>query len=77
MRIINGKWQDNNSDPVNDFNISELIEIRDNVTNLYGKDISYNRINLIASLKTLTPRQESDLAFVLSDARGISKLSGY
>ena len=77
MRIINGKWQDNNSDPVNDFNISELIEIRDNVTNLYGKDISYNRINLIASLKTLTTRQESDLAFVLSDARGISKLSGY
>lgn len=77
MRIVNGKWQDNNSDSVNDFNIGELLEIRNNVTNLYGKNISYTRINLIASLKTLTPRQENDLAFVLSHTKGISKLSGY
>lgn len=77
MRIINGKWQDTNGDPVNNFSYNQVQEIGDNLVNLYGNNITYSRIELVSALKTLTPRQESDLAFILSDARGISKLSGY
>jgi hypothetical protein len=27
MKIINGKWVDDNDNPVNNFNVSELLEI--------------------------------------------------
>jgi len=77
MKIVNGKWQDANGDPVNNFSYNQVQEIGDNLVNLYGNNITYSRIELVSALKTLTPRQESDLAFILSDARGISKLAGY
>ena len=77
MKIENGRWIDQHGDPINNFNVSELLEIADNVTNVYGEDITYSRINLISTIKTLTPKQEDDLAYVLSSKDGISKLAGY
>ena len=32
MKIINGKWQDVNEDPVDNFNVSQLLEIGKNAT---------------------------------------------
>jgi hypothetical protein len=52
-------------------------EIGDNLVNLYGEDITYSRINLISTIKQLTPKQEDDLAYVLSQEGAISKLAGY
>lgn len=77
MRIIDGKWQDAYGDPVDELNVSQLLEIGENVQNVYGEDISYNRIELISAIKFLTPQQESDLAYVLSQEGVISKLAGY
>lgn len=77
MRIIDGKWQDDLGEPVTVFNYNKIKEIGSNLVNLYGEDITYSRINLISTIKTLTPKQEDDLAYVLSQEGAIAKLAGY
>ena len=77
MRIINGKWQDVNEDPVDNFNVSELLEIGKNVQALYGEKITYDRITLMSSIRRLTKKEESGLAYLLSQDGMLSKLAGY
>ena len=77
MKIENGKWVDQYGEPVTVFTYDKIREIGDNLTNLYGEDITYSRINLISTIKTLTPKQEDDLAYVLSQEGAISRLAGY
>jgi len=77
MKIENGKWVDQYGDPVTVFTYDKMREIGDNLVNLYGEDITYSRINLISTIKQLTPKQEDDLTYVLSQEGAISKLAGY
>jgi hypothetical protein len=77
MKIIDGKWRDDLGEPVTVFNYDKIKEIGSNLVNLYGEDITYSRINLISTIKQLTPKQENDLAYVLNSKNGISKLAGY
>jgi hypothetical protein len=77
MKIINGKWQDDNEDPIDNFNVSELLEIGKNVQAVYGEKITYDRITLMSSIRRLTGREEGELAYLLSQEGAISKLAGY
>jgi hypothetical protein len=77
MKIINGRWVDDNNNPVDNFNVSELLEIGDNLKKMYGEDITYSRINLVSAIKSLTPKQEDDLAYILSQDGLMAKLAGY
>ena len=77
MKIINGKWQDVNQDPVDNFNVSQLLEIGRNVQAVYGENITYDRISVISSISRLTNKEESDLAYLLEQNGMISKLAGY
>jgi hypothetical protein len=77
MKIINGKWQDVNQDPVDNFNVSQLLEIGRNVQAVYGEKITYDRISVISSISRLTNKEESDLAYLLEQEGMISKLAGY
>jgi hypothetical protein len=77
MKIINGKWQDVNEDPIDNFNVSELLEIGKNVKSLYGENITYDRISLISSISKLSNKEESSLAYLLEQNGMISKLAGY
>lgn len=77
MRIVNGRWVDNNEQPVDHFNVSELLEIGDNLKKMYGEDITYSRINLVSAIKSLTPQQEDSLAYILSNDVLMSKLAGF
>jgi hypothetical protein len=77
MKIVNGRWQDDNNNPVNNFNVSELLEIGEKVKAVYGEKITYDRINLISSLRNLTGREENDLAYILEKDGVLSKLAGY
>lgn len=77
MKIINGRWVDNNEQPVDNFNVSELLEIGNNVKRIYGKNITYSRISLVSAIKSLTPEQEQSLAYILGEDKLISKLAGY
>jgi hypothetical protein len=77
MQIINGKWQDNNSNSINDFNVSELLEIGQKVTAIYGNDITYSRIGLISSLSSLSKKEEHSLDLLLKEKGVLDKLIGY
>ena len=77
MKIINGKWKDNNNNSIDDFNITELLEIGQKVEAVYGKQITYDRIDVISSISSLNKKEESSLAYLLNDDRNISKLVGY
>lgn len=77
MKIENGKWVDQYGDPVTVFNFNELKEISEKVEAVYGKDITYNRIDLISSIKDLSEKEESGLAQLLTSDYNISKLAGY
>lgn len=77
MKIINGKWQDVNEDPVDNFNVSKLLEIGRNVQTVYGEEITYDRISLISSIGRLTNKEESSLAYLLEQEGMLSKLAGY
>lgn len=77
MKIINGRWVDDNNNPVDNFNVSQLLEIGRNVKAVYGEKITYDRINLMSSIRRLTGREESELAYVLKENGVLSKLAGY
>ena len=77
MRIVNGKWVDNNEQPVDNFNVSELLEIGENVKKIYGEDITYSRIELVSAIKSLSIKQENSLAYILNNSKLMSKLAGY
>jgi hypothetical protein len=77
MKIENGKWVDQYGDPITVFNFNELKDISEKVTAIYGEDISYNRIELISSIKDLTEKEESSLAYLLTQDVNISKLAGF
>ncbi len=77
MRIVNGRWVDNNEQPVDNFNVSELLEIGENVKKIYGKDITYSRIELVSAIKSLSIEQENSLAYILNNSKLMSKLAGY
>ena len=57
MHIKNGKWVDQYDDPVTVFNFNELKEISQKVKAVYGKNITYNRIELISSIKDLSEQK--------------------
>jgi hypothetical protein len=77
MKIENGKWVDQYGDPVTVFNFNELKEIGEKVQAVYGENITYNRIDLISSIKGLSEKEESSLAHLLTSDVSISKLAGY
>lgn len=77
MKIVNGRWVDDNEQPVDHFNITDFLEIGDNVKKMYGDDITYSRISLVSAIKALTPEQEDSLAYILSNNALMSKLAGF
>jgi hypothetical protein len=77
MKIINGRWVDDSNNPVDNFNVTQLLEIGNKVKALYGEKITYDRINLISSIRRLTGREEGELASLLNQEGIISKMSRY
>ena len=77
MKIVNGRWVDDNNNPVDNFNVTELLEIGQKVKAVYGEDITYDRIDVISSINKLTNKEESGLVYILEKEGVISKLSGY
>ena len=77
MKIINGRWVDDHNNPVDNFNVTELLEIGQKVKAVYGEKITYDRIALISSMRRLTGKEEGELAYVLEQNGVLSKLAGY
>jgi hypothetical protein len=77
MKIIEGKWVDQYGERIDNFNIAELVDIAEKVQSVYGEDITYDRISIISSIRNLTSRQESDVAYLLEEEGLLNKLAGY
>ena len=78
MKVVNGKWQDHNGEPVDNFNVSTLIEIGQKVRAVYGEEITSSRIELISSISNLSEKEENSLAHLLTrDDVSFSKLAGF
>jgi hypothetical protein len=77
MKIVNGRWVDDNNNPVDNFNVTELLEIGQKVKAVYGDNITYDRIDVISSINKLTGREENSLAYILEKNGVLSKLAGY
>lgn len=76
MRISNGRWVDHNGEPITVFNYNQLKQIGEKVQAVYGKDITYDRINVISNLTMLSSKDENTLARVF-DEKMLTKLMGY
>lgn len=76
MKVVNGKWQDQHGNPINDFNVKELIEIGQKVKAVYGNDITSNRIDIISKLNSLSDKEEHSLNHLLNSDVNIAKLAG-
>jgi hypothetical protein len=77
MKIENGKWVDQYGERIDNFNIAELVDIGEKVETIYGEDITYDRISIISSIRNLTRKQESDVAYLLEQEGLLNKLAGY
>ena len=73
MVILNGKWVDNNFNPIDERTSPQLMELGRKVKSLYGEDISYNRIEFVNALASLSEEQEEGLRVVF-DSNLIDKL---
>jgi len=76
MRISNGRWVDHNGEPITVFNYNQLKQIGEKVQAVYGNDITYDRINVISNLTTLSSKDENTLARVFEE-KILTKLMGY
>ena len=74
MEIVNGRWVDGNSNPIDERSSKHLVELGRKVQSLYGKDITYNRIKFVKELTCLNDKQEEALSLVF-DNNLINKLS--
>jgi hypothetical protein len=48
MELINGRWVSSNKEPINDFNYSEFKLLKDSLSTSFGKEITYDKINLMS-----------------------------
>ncbi len=78
MKVENGKWVDQYGDPINNFNVSGLMEIGQKVEAVYGREITSSRIDIISSIVNLSEKEENSLAHLLNrDDVSFSKLAGF
>jgi hypothetical protein len=78
MKVENGKWVDQYGDPINNFNVSCLMEIGQKLEAVYGREITSSRIDIISSIVNLSEKEENSLAHLLNrDDVSFSKLAGF
>ena len=75
MRIVNGRWVDNNFNPIDERNWSELIELGNKVKTIYGDNITHDRIRLVSQLNDLNNQDERILSRLIDEGH-LNKLIG-
>lgn len=78
MKVVNGKWQDQYGNPIDNFNAPQLMEIGQKVKAVYGEEITSSRIELVSSIINLSEKEERSLAHLLNrDDVSFSRLAGF
>jgi hypothetical protein len=58
MEIVNGRWVDEDGSRINSFNFFKWKDLSKKVTIMYGRQITYERILLIAKLSSFNNREK-------------------
>ena len=75
MQIINGRWVDSESNPIDERNCSQLLQLGQQVKSIYGNDITYDRIKLVSQLNDLKNSDEKILSRLIDEGH-LNKLIG-
>lgn len=66
MRIINGRWIDESDDScINTFNFNKFKRVCSSINSLYGKGITYERIDIVCSLLQINEKEERNILEIL------------
>ena len=77
MQIINGRWVvDDNLTPIDERTSPAFVEFGKKIKSIYGKNITYSRIELVNKIDKLSEREENSLNYLLNNA-DVNKLAGY
>lgn len=78
MKVIDGKWQDQDGKPIDSFNESKFMELREKVKAMYGEEITSSRIKIVSSILSLSEKEENSLVYLLNNEDvTFSKLAGF
>jgi hypothetical protein len=75
MHIINGRWVDNNFNPIDERSCSQLLELGKQVKSIYGNNITHDRIKLVSQLNSLNNQDERILSRLIDEGH-LNKLIG-
>lgn len=75
MRIHNGRWVDSESNPIDERNCSQLLQLGQQVKSIYGKNITHDRIKLVSQLNDLNNQDERVLSKLIDEGH-LNKLAG-
>lgn len=64
MKIVNGKWVDQYEDPIDERTCSQLTSLGMKLRVLYGKEITYDRIQIVTQLTQLDTLDERALSVI-------------
>ena len=75
MRIVNGRWVDNNFNPIDERSCSQLLQLGQQVKSIYGNNITHDRIRLVSQLNDLSNQDERILSRLIDEGH-LNKLIG-
>jgi hypothetical protein len=75
MKIHNGRWVDNDSNPIDERSCSQLLQLGQQVKSIYGKNITHDRIKLVSQLNDLNNQDERILSRLIDEGH-LNKLVG-
>ena len=75
MQIVNGRWVDSESNPIDERSCSQLLELGKQVKSIYGKNITHDRIKLVSQLNDLNNQDERILSRLINEGH-LNKLVG-
>jgi hypothetical protein len=76
MKIINGRWVNDYGDQLSVLEISQVKELGERVTSVFGDDITYERIEIINALSSKDKTKENIIRLVFNNEELLTKLSG-
>jgi hypothetical protein len=76
MKILHGRWVNDYEEPLSVFEIKHLLSLGEKVISLFGKDITYDRIDIVNSLSTdnKNENKEKIINHLLKNERLLNKL---
>ena len=74
MKILNGKWVNDNEESLSTLEIQNVIFIGKKVVSLFGEDITYERINIVNSFSKNDKDKERVINHLLENEKLFDKI---